>query len=47
MAKTRRIIQERLKLIDVVIEIVDARIPKVVVTRYLLIYLRKNTGLLF
>lgn len=28
MAKTRRIIQERLKLIDVVIEIVDARIPQ-------------------
>jgi len=28
MAKTRRLIQEQLKLVDVVIEIVDARIPQ-------------------
>ena len=27
MAKTRRLIQENLKLVDVVIEILDARIP--------------------
>ena len=27
MAKTRRLIQEQLKLVDVVIELVDARLP--------------------
>ena len=27
MAKTRRLIEEQLKIVDVVIEIVDARIP--------------------
>lgn len=27
MAKTKRLIQEQLKLVDVVIELVDARLP--------------------